>query len=199
MGIRRVLTEDLDDERADAATDRRAQERRVQTLKGERQKLLDGYCAGAIPLHMLKSESKTGSGEVWLSFATAEDRLAKLATKFYSDEEVIPGRSPGLTSCTQAVVQPSRPHKQVLSGLTGWCGDGTDQEGEELAEAADEAAGLAKLISVKPTGNDRRPGRRARAHRRRSVDQGWNVKRLVEVTQLLSNPDHPASILIDSV
>ena len=83
--IRDVLAEDLADERAEAETDRRVQQRRIQKLKDERQKLLDGYYAGAIPLDQLKSEQdRIGRG-----LASAEDRLSKLVTKFDRIEEVI--------------------------------------------------------------------------------------------------------------
>ena len=47
------------------------QRRRIQRLKDERKKLLDGYYAGAIPLEVLKTEQdRVGQG-----LAQAEGRL----------------------------------------------------------------------------------------------------------------------------
>lgn len=83
--IRTILAEDLAELRAEAAADRRVQLRRIQRLQDERQKLLDGYYAGAIPLDLLKSEqSRIGRG-----LAQAEVRLTKLTAKFDRIEEVI--------------------------------------------------------------------------------------------------------------
>lgn len=78
VGIRRVLAEELDEERAEAESERRVLQRRVQTLKDERQKLLDGYYAGAIPVDLLNSEQdRIGRG-----LSEAESRLGKLSVKF---------------------------------------------------------------------------------------------------------------------
>jgi DNA invertase Pin-like site-specific DNA recombinase len=192
-GIRRVLTEDLDDERAEADTDRRVQERRIQSLKDERQKLLDGYYAGAIPLDMLKTEQdRIGRG-----LASAETRLGKLATTFDQVEEVITRAiawADQLHLAYQAASEQVRRlfnqaiFKQVFIGADGvaWV-EYTDgfaellEDGTEQEVAQDGVVEMAGLISVGPTGNDKRPGRRARTYRRSSCDQGWNVKRLVEL------------------
>lgn len=200
-GIRRVLTEELDDEQAEADTDRRVQERRIRTLKDERQKLLDGYYAGAIPLDLLKVEQdRIGRG-----LALAEDRLAKLGSKFTDIEGVITRAiawADQLHVAYQAATDQVRRlfnqavFKQVFVGRDGvvrveytdgfaeLLEDGTEQAGEELGAAMEpgqDSAEVALVISVKRDRNDKRPGRRARTYRRSSVHLGWDVKRLVEL------------------
>ncbi len=146
---------------------------------------------------------KTEQDRIGRGLAMAEDRLGKLATKFDRVEEVITRAiawADQLHLAYQAATEQVRRlfnqavFKQVFIGPDGvtrveytdgfaeLLEDGTEQKREELAEVEDDkAAELAKLISVKPGHNDKRPGRGARTYRRISADHGWNVKRLVEL------------------
>ena len=62
--IRRVLGEELRQARELAGKERTLQERRVRRLDDERQKLLDGYYAGAIPLDLMKREQTRLTAEL---------------------------------------------------------------------------------------------------------------------------------------
>ena len=79
---------------------------------------------------------------------------------------------------------------------------GEEDEGVKLdSQAIEGSTGdgnvSAEVLVLRPDArgdHEIRPGRRAGAyHRGSSLGHGWNVKRLVEVVQLLSNPDHPAA------
>jgi hypothetical protein len=177
-------------------------QRRIQKLKDERQKLLDGYYAGAIPLDMLKTEQdRIGRG-----LAAAEDRLGKLTGQFDHIEEVITRAMAWVDSLHEAyqaaTEQVRRLLNQALYTQMFISQDGVmrvaytegfawllGEEDEESAASEDQAATVAGQNEVRLEAavvvrferagrcNDKRPGRRAGAHARGSLDHGWNVKR----------------------
>ena len=208
-GIRRVLSEDLEDERAEAETDRRVQQRRIQKLKDERQKLLDGYYAGAIPLDLLKTEQE----RIGRGLAQAEERLGKLTTTFDRVEDVITRAmawADQLHLAYQAAEEPVRRllnqaiFKRVFVGPDGVVRveytegftellAADDEEDVAVLVEAFETEGTVKKIdqeaiagssAAKKRHQHKRPGGRARAYHRSSLGHGWDVKRLVETMGL---------------
>ena len=207
--IRRLLAEDLDAARAEAESDRRLQERRTQKLRDERQKLLDGYYAGAIPLDMLKTEQdRIGRG-----LALAEERLNKLTGQFDRIEEIITRAMAWVDSLHEAYQAATEQVRRLLNqalytqmfisqdgvvrvvyteGFAWLMGEteqdeasGTAQDEEATQAGQDEARVEAEIVvrfERASRHNDMRPGCSAGAHARGSVDHGWNVKRLVEVS-----------------
>ncbi len=194
--IRGVLTTDLELERQDAEADRRIQERQVQKLKDERQKLLDAYFATAIPLELLKSEQD----RISRALAQAEQRLDSVTIAFDRVEQTITSAvawADQLHMAYQAAAEPVRRllnqavFKRIYLGPDGVIGveytDGFDWLlGDDVADGsvvesepggADEAAVLGHLGT-----NARDAGRMARASSQGSRRHGWNVERLVEVS-----------------
>lgn len=210
--IRRSVAEDLDDVRAEAESERRAQERRIQRLQDERQKLLDGYYAGAIPVDVLKSEQvRIGRG-----LAQAEDRLGKLSAQFDQIEDVITRAIAWVDSlheAYQAATEQVRRqlnqalYTQVFIGQDGvvrvqytdgfaWLMGEEDEEAgadsaiEEVSDGVSaELAQEVLVVSspVKAGHNGKRPGQGARAHCRRSAARGWYVKQLVSWSPMASD------------
>ena len=80
--LRSFLGEELSKLRVDAERERKAQERRLGKLEGERKKLLDAHYAGAVPLDLLKSEQDRLTAEI----AYAEGRLAEIDADFKTAE-----------------------------------------------------------------------------------------------------------------
>ncbi len=76
--IRQVLVQELQQARAFATKEREIQERRVRRLEDERQKLLDGYYAGAVPLDLMKREQTRLTAEL----NAASGRLESLSAQF---------------------------------------------------------------------------------------------------------------------
>ena len=199
-GIRRVLAENLDQERAEAEADRRVLQRRIQRLKDERQKLLDGYYAGAIPVDLLKSEQeRIGRGT-----ADTEKALRKLSVKFDRVEEIITRAMAWVDSLHLAYLAADEQVRRLLNQsifkrvfigpdgvvrveYTDGIVDLVVEDGQELVEQVGEAS-ADKVVAVGEADeghrNEIRPGRRTRAYHRMSADHGWNVKRLVEVSGL---------------
>jgi site-specific DNA recombinase len=72
--LRAFLEEELSKLRLDTERERRAQERRLSDLTGERKKLLEAHYADAVPLDLLKSEQARLTAEI----VHAEGRLAEI-------------------------------------------------------------------------------------------------------------------------
>ncbi len=186
-------------------TDRLVQERRIQKLKDERQKVLDGYYAGAIPLDLLKTEQdRIGRG-----LAQGEERLGRLTGQFDHIEEVITRAMAWVDSLHEAYQAASDQVRRLLNqalytqvfvnadGVVrvihtdgfGWLlGEEEQDEASEDREATragqnDVRVEAEVVVRFERTArhNDMRPGWRAGALARGSVDHGWNVKRLVEL------------------
>jgi hypothetical protein len=197
-GIRRVLSQDLDDERREAQTERQSQQRRIHRFKDERQKLLDAYYDGAIPVDLLRSEQhRIGRG-----IAQAQERMVKLATSFDRIEEVITRAvawADSLHRAYQAADEQVRRlfnqavFKRIFLGPDGVVRVEYTEGFESLLaeDTADEADWNTETVGEELTAaeepqphDDKRPRRRAKAYHRGSAGHGWNVKRLVEVSGL---------------
>lgn len=76
--IRTVLLEEIGTVEAQAAKERDSQTRLMGRLQDERQKLLDGYYAGAIPLDLLKSEQT----RIQSRLEAAESAVARSSARF---------------------------------------------------------------------------------------------------------------------
>jgi hypothetical protein len=80
--LRDFLGGELAKLRAGADHERGTQERRLRSLQGEREKLLQAHYADAIPLQLLKSEQD----RITTAIAGAEGRLAAIAADFQAAE-----------------------------------------------------------------------------------------------------------------
>nr|MDQ6946028.1 zinc ribbon domain-containing protein [Actinomycetota bacterium] len=214
--IRRLLADDLEDEKAEAEADRRVQVRRIQRLKDERQKLLDGYYAGAIPVDLLKSEQD----RIGRALAQADERVGKLSAGFDQIEEVITRAIAWVDSLHEAYQAATDQVRRLLNqalyeqvfvsqdgvvrvvyteGFAWLLGeDGQDEEvqGAGVEEASDgfspEMVRSALVVSPSVAGqahNGKRPGQRTRACDRRSAAGGWDLKHLVELEGIEPSSD----------
>ncbi|HYM54458.1 MAG TPA: recombinase zinc beta ribbon domain-containing protein [Solirubrobacteraceae bacterium] len=82
VAVRAFLEEELSVLRFDTERERKAQERRLRNLEGERKKLLEAHYADAVPLDLLKSEQARLTGEI----ESAESRLAEIEADFQKAE-----------------------------------------------------------------------------------------------------------------
>jgi DNA invertase Pin-like site-specific DNA recombinase len=82
VDVRAFLEEELSKLRLDSERERKAQERRLNNLEGERKKLLEAHYADAIPLDLLKTEQVRLTCEI----ANAENRLAEVESDFKKAE-----------------------------------------------------------------------------------------------------------------
>ena len=193
--IRKLLAEDLAEERAEAEGDRRVQQRRIQQLKDERQKVLDGYYAGAIPVDLLKTEQdRIGRG-----LASAEERLNKLTAQFDRVEDVITRAIAWVDSLHIAYQAATDQVRRLLNqalytkvfvspdGVTAveytegfaWL-MGLDEEGAEVSSEPDEDA--TKVVDLTVDHGLADAFSDASTYHRNSFGHGWYVKRLVEVS-----------------
>lgn len=191
VGIRRVLDEDLAEERQEVESERRMKQRAIQRLKDERQKLLDGYYAGAIPVDLMKSEQE----RIGRGLAEAEARLAGLAVKFEDLEATITKAmawADHLHAAYQAADDQVRRlfnqavFEQVFIGPNGVSRvkftEGFEYLMGQRESGVEQIAGASESTESVAPGegpNDKRPGRSARAYYRNPLGHGWNVKRLV--------------------
>ena len=194
VGIRRVLDEDLDDERREAEAERRTQQRLIQRFKDERQKLLDGYYAGAIPLDQLKSEQE----RIAQGLNDAQNRLSALTVK-YDEVEALILRGMAWADQLHDAYQAANPtvrrqfnqavfenlyvgpngvsrveYTDGFKYLMGWLG-----EGEVLPVDQTECANGPVAKTSGDDNNNIHPGGGARVYRRNSSVHGWSNALLV--------------------
>jgi site-specific DNA recombinase len=80
--LRHVLLEEIGAHRKSAETERHMQQRRIERLERERQKLLDGFYAGAIPTDLMRREQTRISG----ALDNAKRRMEALQLEFETVE-----------------------------------------------------------------------------------------------------------------